>query len=320
MVYAPVAIWTLNRNEHLKRCIESLEKNSFARNTELFISVDYHPSERYEEGYQSIKNYLAGNKFKFKKVYMFYQETNLGPVENYNFIIREAFSKYDRIIISEDDNEFGPYFLEYMDYMLEKYESAEDVFAIGGYSYPVQWKNDGNSVVKINNIFSAWGSGIWREKYERCLTNLERKNVDILMKNFKEIFRIWRYSPKAFCNLVHSYLGKGGIMCGNNGDFLPEDITLGMYLIWKKQYFIIPKTTQVINTGYDGSGVHCISNVSARERKISKCESEILINMKSDVKFEKINCRKIKRMYAVSIRDAISNWKQYIFFRCYPNK
>lgn len=60
MVYAPVIIPTCNRIEHLKKCINSLASNEFAKFTEIYISVDFPPSEKYEKGYNEVINYLKG--------------------------------------------------------------------------------------------------------------------------------------------------------------------------------------------------------------------------------------------------------------------
>ena len=49
MEYAPITITTLNRYEHFVRCIQSLENNGLAKETELFISVDFPPSDKYKE-------------------------------------------------------------------------------------------------------------------------------------------------------------------------------------------------------------------------------------------------------------------------------
>lgn len=53
-IYAPVIIPTLNRIEHLKRCIESLEKNTGADKTEVFVSLDFPPSDKYLQGYECV--------------------------------------------------------------------------------------------------------------------------------------------------------------------------------------------------------------------------------------------------------------------------
>ena len=59
MVYAPIIIVTLNRYEHLKRCIESLQKNGWAKYTELYISVDYPADESHWEGYGKVRERLS---------------------------------------------------------------------------------------------------------------------------------------------------------------------------------------------------------------------------------------------------------------------
>ena len=62
--YAPVIIATLNRYAYLKRCLESLEKNTDAEKTEVYVSVDFPPSEKYYSGYEEVVKYL---KHKEKK-------------------------------------------------------------------------------------------------------------------------------------------------------------------------------------------------------------------------------------------------------------
>ena len=110
MVYAPVIIPTCNRIEHLKKCINSLASNEFAKFTEIYISVDFPPSEKYEKGYNEVINYLKGGIGGFKEVFVYIQEKNLGPSENANFLANQIKS-YDRWIFTEDDNEFSSNFL-----------------------------------------------------------------------------------------------------------------------------------------------------------------------------------------------------------------
>ena len=54
MIYAPVMIITFNRPQHLKRCIESLQRNEYAKYTELYISVDYPRTEDCKEDWQKV--------------------------------------------------------------------------------------------------------------------------------------------------------------------------------------------------------------------------------------------------------------------------
>ena len=46
MYFSPVIIPTMNRYGHLKNLIDSLAKNKFASDTELYIGFDYPPLTR----------------------------------------------------------------------------------------------------------------------------------------------------------------------------------------------------------------------------------------------------------------------------------
>ena len=56
-IYAPVIILTLNRFEKFKKCLESLEACTGADKTDVYVSLDYPPSEKYVEGWKKIDSY-----------------------------------------------------------------------------------------------------------------------------------------------------------------------------------------------------------------------------------------------------------------------
>ena len=113
MTYYPVIIPTLNRYEHFKRCVESLARNTHADKTELVIGLDYPPSKKYEKGYKQIKEYLPSIN-GFKKITIFGRRENYGVHRNFIALQNYAFEHYDAVISTEDDNEFSPCFLDYM--------------------------------------------------------------------------------------------------------------------------------------------------------------------------------------------------------------
>lgn len=319
MVYAPVVIWTLNRYEHLKCCIESLINNEYAINTELFISVDYPPDERYLEGYLKIREYLAQGIPGFKSVHIIYHEINLGPMGNMAFIVNKAYEKFDRIIITEDDNEFSPFFLEYMDYLLDKYEDNDDIFSIGGYSYPIDWENDGKDIVKVDNMYSAWGSGLWRKKYEVLLENLKQIKIEQVMKSFCQIYNIFKNNPVCFANLIYSYLGDDGIMCNKTGDLIPVDSAIVLYLITNNKSVIIPKISQVVNHGSDGTGIHCTIDEEEENKNneiICKWRTQLPLKMNDNISVLKVNHNRLAKFISCDSRDICSNWIQYFLYRC----
>ena len=81
MTYAPIIIPTLNRIEHLTRCIESLRKNRLADKTDLYIALDYPPSQKYEEGYEKVKAYLENGIKPNTMVRLFSQLDSLTEIE-----------------------------------------------------------------------------------------------------------------------------------------------------------------------------------------------------------------------------------------------
>ena len=162
MTYYPVIIPTLNRYEHFKRCVESLACNTHADKTELVIGLDYPPSEKYEEGYKKIKEYIP-SIVGFKKVTVFERSENYGAGRNFRELKKYVFDHYDAVILTEDDNEFSPCFLDYMNNALKKYNANKEVTCVTGY----------NSIrlyhLSKHNVFfapsgTAWGMGQWRHK------------------------------------------------------------------------------------------------------------------------------------------------------------
>ena len=131
MTYYPVGIPTLCRYEHFRRCVESLRNNTHANKTELVVGLDYPPSDKYKDGYEKISKYVDTID-GFAKVTVFRHKENLGAVGNWAYVQNYIFQNYDAAIMSEDDNEFAPCFLEYMDRCLEKY--ADDEGDPGSYS------------------------------------------------------------------------------------------------------------------------------------------------------------------------------------------
>lgn len=162
-IYAPVVIPTICRYNTFKPCIDSLSRCTDADKTELYIGLDYPAKESHWEGYRKICDYVQDIK-GFKSVYIFKREYNYGQGKNMEDLLKHVKEKYDRYIVSEDDNVFSPNFLEYINYGLEKYRDHPDVIAICGFNYPFSYME--NIIGYEKNAFpitafTAWGVGLW---------------------------------------------------------------------------------------------------------------------------------------------------------------
>ena len=256
MIYAPVIIPTLCRAEKFKNCIESLKKNPYAKYTELYISLDYPPSEKYRKGYQEIEQYLEAGIDGFANVIILKQRENQGSYGNYQVLKKRVYEKHDCYIFSEDDNIFSPDFLEYMDKCLTEFEKDEKILAVTGYSYPIDWQTDKYSVLKINSYFAAWGFGIWRDKEEEMLKHLSLENFERILKDLVITKKLYNISRNQYCNFIKGMIEYTDMLIVNN-EIPAVDLSFSLYQIFYNKYMIFPVESKVRNTGYGQDGVHC---------------------------------------------------------------
>ena len=249
MTFYPVVIPTLNRYEHFKNCVESLAKNTLAGETELIIGLDYPPSEKYREGWKKIKAYIP-TITGFKDVVCLERTENFGSGKNSSDLEEYALSKYDAYIYSEDDNIFSPYFLQFINDGLEKYRDDDSVFAVCGYSYPIDWETDKECVLQ-HQYFSAWGYGIWKNREETISKEFtyDFLKQKILKRNTS--YRINTINSLYALNLLYS------------DDFDFTDVNRSVYLFLSGKNVLMPRKTLVKNIGWDGSGEHCILEKSS---------------------------------------------------------
>lgn len=264
MIYTPVFIPTLNRFEHLKQCVDSLNLNHNADKTEVFISVDYPPSEKYFEGYTRICKYLDETKFVFKKLHVFKQTKNLGVGRgsNYGFLITYARKHYDRFIISEDDNVFALGYLDFMNEALEKFKDDNTVFSVCGYRFFYNLKFDNNNFFRQHSDCNAWGQGYWKEKFEKAMVCDVCYLKKIVYNPFK-VLKIWRVSNKQLSHLS---------CFSQKSKFKKGDNFYTLYMIDQGMTQIMPAKSLVRNVGWDGSGLHCIGFDQSVVRKFQTQE------------------------------------------------
>lgn len=258
MNFSPVIIPTLNRYEHLKDCVDSLAKNKFAPETELYIGLDFPPNEKYEDGYKRVKDYLPSIT-GFKKVHIIERNKNWGAIENIKDLIRTVIAKHDSFIFTEDDNVFSPCFLEYINNGLEKFKDDKTILSIQGFSYPIEYPTSGSNVVKMQRYYSDWGFGIWKNRYEILRDTITQEYFDKMFHDKKQYTLLRKKSHK---NYIYAF----GLCSPEKTSFRinpirpnirPMDYTSSIFQCVNNMYSIMPKITLVKNNGWDNSGIHC---------------------------------------------------------------
>ena len=241
--YAPVLIMTLDRYEHFRRCVESLSACADSDKTDLYIAFDYPLKDTHWDGYKKIENYIEKIQ-GFKNVHIIKRNVNFGAFKNYFDAQAEIFEKYDRIIISEDDNVFAPSFLSFANQGLSAYVNRPDIFSVSGYNYPVSIPSWYRYDAYLIQAFAGWGVGLWREKWNKVDYTLDSYNSMLSKKeNYKKIKQKYKkYLP--------------GLLKIRDSGLLTGDYFMFLYLLDKNMYSILPVKTRVRNTGCDASGVH----------------------------------------------------------------
>jgi hypothetical protein len=255
MTYAPIIIPTMCRYQHLVRLIESLKVNTWAKYTDVYIGLDYPSSLKYKEGYGQICKYLDQDFSEFRSFTVIKHKENLGSFANMMFLRNIVFEKYDRFIRTDDDAEFSPNFIEYMDKCLMEYEADPDVIAVSGYSYPISWKvSEGANALKENFICPMWGTGFWKDKFYKIHKDIK----DGCLKNaVNKVFKDGLYkkmlnaSKIEYMDLCTPYIE------GENLSTFVTDISMRMYSVINNKYVVVPIISKVRNWGFDGSGEYC---------------------------------------------------------------
>ncbi len=243
--FAPVLIPTLNRYEHFRRCVESLSSCTHADKTDLFIAFDYPLNDSHWAGYMEIDKYLPTIQ-GFKSIHVIRRENNYGARENIQASRKVIFEKYERMIFSEDDNEFSPNFLDYINKGLDKFEDDDRVLAICGYMYPVSINCSKEYNYFFGKGFSGWGYGVWKNRnFKTSYTVSELKK---LVKNKDFVRKIKYYDERHYFNML-GYIEKKQDPTG--------DRAIVIQLIEQNLFCIFPIVSKVRNWGHDGSGVNC---------------------------------------------------------------
>lgn len=248
MIYAPVIIPTLNRYEHFKQCLESLENCTGADCTDVYVALDYPPSEKYVDGWEKVDSYLhekeLDNKFKSLIVYRRKENYFFSGKGNGKTAINDLPAEVDRYIFSEDDNLFSRNFLMYVNDALEKYKEDPNCISVCGYNYKGVTLDDYPFNCYFSREYSAWGVGFWRKKRKEIDSIINRNYAESIMSSWHNIWTIYKNEPRLLNTIILN------LDCGR----IFGDTMIVSYQYLNKKYSLFPKVSKVRNMGFDGSG------------------------------------------------------------------
>ena len=261
--FTPILIMTLNRFIHFKRCIESLKRCEFANNTDLFIALDYPSTESHFTGFKQISEYIETID-GFKSVNLIKRTQNYGSAMNAFAAISSILELYDQLIFSEDDNEFARDFLTFINQGLETYKDRKDIFSISGYNSPISMPEFYKKDVYLRIGFTAWGVGIWKDKWAKVDWTMNEFNTFVDDKTKMEKFA--KISEQAVPHLI--YIRETQAKLG--------DGIIAVHLFNSNMFSIYPVISRVRNHGHDGSGEHAGVTDRYTNQAINEKEEEAI--------------------------------------------
>jgi hypothetical protein len=240
---APIAFFAFNRPEHTRRALESLAANPLAAQSELFIFCD---GPRREDDYAAVdqvRQVAAASRW-CGKVNVLSSDKNRGCAESIIYGVTKLCADYGRVIVIEDDLVLSPFFLDFMNSALVRYEHDEQVFEVSGYMFPVSLLGDNEA--GFLPFISSWGWATWRRAWQHFdpeMTAYHLLAADPALRRRFDLYGSYPY----FAMLEAQRQG------------LLDSWAIRWYLtvFFFDGLALFPRHSLVSNHGFDGSGTHC---------------------------------------------------------------
>lgn len=239
---APIVLFVYNRPWHTQQTIEALQKNELADQSELVIYSDAPKNDTVVNQVREVRDYLKTIS-GFKSIKIIEKEENWGLAKSIISGVTEIVNSYGKVIVLEDDMVTSPYFLNYMNDALDRYENCERVFGITGFAYPIDTDNVPDAYFMKDE--GCWGWATWKRSWQ-----FFEKDTDRLIKTFTPSM-IKEFN---FDNTTDFWTQ---VVMNQQGKINTWAIYWYATVFLNNGLFLHPKETFIANIGLDGSGVHC---------------------------------------------------------------
>jgi len=263
-VLAPIALFVYKRPWHTRQTLESLQKNSFSSESNLFVFADGPKTIADESKVREVRDHIKTVE-GFKSLSIVEREQNLGLAKSIITGVTEVLNNYGKVIVVEDDLICSPFFLSYMNQALSIYKNIDKVMHVSAYMYPID--PTGLKETFFFRPASCWGWGTWARAWKHLEYDIHklipRFDKELRHKfNMDGTFNFWHQMEMNRDGRIHSWAIRWYASV-----FLNNGLCLH------------PSRSLVNNIGFDGTGVHCgkvaIYDVPLLSRQISQFE-EIL--------------------------------------------
>ena len=239
---APIVLFVYNRPDHTRTCLEYLERNELAAESELYIFADG-PRPGSEEAVAAVRQVIA-RPWKFGRVTVVERRENRGLAANVIDGVTSLLERYDRVIVLEDDLVVAPYFLRFMNDALELYRDEPRV----GHIQACDFTGDRSLPdIFLIQFTGRCGTGTWRRAWRYF--NPDGAALLRVFEQDKRLSRTFDFNGKyRFTRMLRRQVeGKNNSWAirWNASLFLNDILSLNV------------GRSLVRNIGFDGSGTNC---------------------------------------------------------------
>lgn len=243
MTCAPIAVFVYNRPAHTRQTIEALQNNALAKVSDLFIFSDAPKTDLQSEAVREVRNYIRQID-GFQSLTIVERESNYGLAQSIIEGVTSLVSRHGRIVVLEDDLVVTPFFLDFMNSALDKYENAPEVIQVSGYMFPIDVTAMGDSF--FLPLTTSWGWATWARAWQHL-----DKNID----GYRTLESDTKRRQQFDLNGAYPYFDMLTAQREGKIDSWAIRWYLGTFLAGGLTLF--PKRSLVENIGFDGSGTHC---------------------------------------------------------------
>jgi hypothetical protein len=242
---APILLFTYKRLDALRITVAALKANSLAKDSDLFIFSDNSKSPDDDLTVSIVRAYIRTIE-GFKSITIYESDVNKGLATSIIEGVTTVLSRYENVIVLEDDLSTTQNFLSFMNSCLHTFQEHDKVFSISGYAFNLGLPNkkaEVNDGYFLNRGWS-WGWATWKDRWEKVDWNV----------NDYSVFANDRLARRAFA--------EGG---SDLNKMLTEQMS-GMLDSWAIRWFyhqfkiggltFYPVFSKVFNNGFDRLATH----------------------------------------------------------------
>lgn len=245
---APIVLFVYNRPWHTQQTVEALQRCELAAESDLYIFADGFKADITEEQKSKIsevRKYIHAID-GFRSVTIEESKTNKGLANSVISGITKVIEKHGKVIVVEDDIVVHPFFLRFMNDVLECYREDKRIFTIGATSLDINIPTTYEHDIFIAPRVESWGWGTWHDRW--ITANWDTDTYPIVKHPTKKRIR---------------QLCKGGndfwpMLQGQASHQIDSWAVRWQYnMAQQRKYCIYPTSSLVKNIGLDGTGVNC---------------------------------------------------------------